>query len=159
RVGSGLEQVDQSATADYEHVWAGVAQRFGAFTVDAQGGYAKPAARELVSYDVGATVRASDNLQFSAHRASGAVVISPRTVGLGLTQIGHRIEMQGAPPLQSMVAFAARVQDFSDGNRRIEWTLSPRRSFARTAGFNLDLGVSAYGLTTSHDLANGYYDP
>src|SRR5262249_56519448 len=122
RVGSGLEQVDQSATADYEHVWAGVAQRFGAFTVDAQGGYAKPAARELVSYDVGATVRASDSLQFSAHRASGAVVISPSTGRLGLTQIGHRIDMQWAPTLQSMVAFDAQVQEVSDGHARIEWT-------------------------------------
>jgi predicted Zn-dependent protease len=159
RAGSGLEQIDESPTADYEHVWTGVAQRVGAFTFDAQAGYAKPAARELVSYNVGTTVRASDSLQFAMHRASGALVISPRTVGLGLTQVGHRVEVQWAPTLQSMVAFDAQAQEFSDGNRRIEWTLSPRRSFARTAGFNLDLGLSAYGLSTSLDLPNGYYDP
>ena len=159
RTGSGLEQVDGSSSADYEHTWVGLAQKLGAFTVDAQGGYAKPGTQHVVTYVVGTTVRPSDSLLFSVERNSGALVISPRTVGLGLTQIGHRAQVQWAPTLESMVVFDGQIQEFSDGNRRVELTLSPRRSFARTAGFNLDLGVSAYRLETEFDLANGYYDP
>jgi predicted Zn-dependent protease len=159
RRGSGLDSPDGSSSVDFEHSWVGAAQKFGAVTIGVQGGYAKTLAQELVTYEAGATVRASDSLEFSVHRQSGAVVISPRTVGMGLNEIGHRVQMQWAPTLQTVVVVEAQVQDFSDGNRRIEVTASPRRSFARTAGFNLDLGVSAYRLSTSYDLADGYYDP
>ena len=38
-------------------------------------------------------------------------------------------------------------------------TVSPRRTLARRARFNLDMGVSAYRLETTRDLDNGYYDP
>jgi tetratricopeptide (TPR) repeat protein len=159
RHGSGLDSIDGADSVDYEQVWVGGAQKFGALTLDGDVGYAKPYEQELVTYRAAAAVRASDSLQFSVQRSSGAVVISPRTVSIGLTQIAHRAQVQWAPTLQSMVAFDAQVQDLSDGNRRVEWTVAPRRSFARTADFNLDLGVSAYRLETEHDLANGYYDP
>lgn len=157
RSGSGLEQADGSTSAGYEHSWVGLAQKVGVLTVDMQGGYVS--GQRLATYRIAATTRASDSLQFSIERSSDAVVISPRTVGLGLTQIAHRAQVQWAPTFQSMIVFDGLVQDFSDGNRRIELTVAPRRSFARTAGFNLDLGVSAYRLQTDRDLANGYYDP
>jgi hypothetical protein len=41
----------------------------------------------------------------------------------------------------------------------VELTFAPRYGVARREGFNLDLGMSAYRLTTAEDLANGYYDP
>lgn len=159
RHGGGLDSPDGSSSVEFEHSWLGAAQKLGPLTIDAQAGYAQSFARELVTYTAGATVRASDTLEFAVQRSSGAVVISPRTVGMGLTQVGHRVRMEWAPTLQSVVAFDGQVQDFSDGNRRTEITLSPRRSFARTAGFNLDLGMSAYRLSTTYDLADGYYDP
>ncbi len=159
RAGSGLEQLDGAVSAQYEQSWVSVAQKFGALTFDVQGGYATAGTRELVTYSVGADARASDSLRFALHRTSGAVVISPRTVGMGLTQIGHRVQIDWAPTLQSMVAVDGSYQELSDGNRRLELTISPRRSFARTDGFNLDLGVSAYRLETEHDFTNGYYDP
>jgi cytochrome c-type biogenesis protein CcmH/NrfG len=159
RRGSGLDAIDGAADVDYQHSWVGVAQKLGRVTVGVQGGYAKPAADEFVTYSVGATTRATDTLQFSLQRSSSPVVISPRTVSIGLTQIGHRAQVEWSPTLQSMVVFDGQVADFSDGNRRLELTLAPRRSFARTAGFNLDLGMSAYRLETRFDLADGYYDP
>lgn len=160
RQGSGLESIDGSASADFEQAWVGAAQKMGAFTIDGEGGYAKPGTqKEIATYRIGAAARVSDSFQLSFQRSSGAVVISPRTVSLGLTQIEHRLQAQWAPTLQSIVVFDAHVQDFSDGNRRTEWTVAPRRSFVRTAAFNLDLGVSAYQLETDHDLSNGYYDP
>jgi tetratricopeptide (TPR) repeat protein len=157
--GSGLDQLNGGRQAEYVHSWVGVAQKFGRLTVGGDAGYAQPGSRELATYRVSALARATDSLALSVERSSGAVVISPRTVGLGLTQIAHRVQAQWAPTLQSAVAFDALVQDFSDGNRRVELTLSPRRSVARTAGFNLDLGVSAYRLQTRFDFDNGYYDP
>jgi tetratricopeptide (TPR) repeat protein len=159
RNGSGLEQLDGQSQAEYVRSWVGVAQKVGRFTLGGDAGYAQPEGRELGTYRIAAVAHATDSLALSLERNSGAVVISPRTVGLGLTQIGHRVQAQWAPTLQSMIAFDALVQDFSDGNRRVELTLSPRRSVARTAGFNLDLGVSAYRLETRYDFDNGYYDP
>jgi predicted Zn-dependent protease len=159
RVGSGLEQVDGAQTAEYRQGWIAGAQKIGPLTFDVQGGYATAGTRDIVSYRVGAEARATDSLWFAVHRTSGAVVISPRTVGMGLTQVGDRVQVEWAPTLQSMVSFDGSYQELSDGNHRLELTISPRRSFARTAGFNLDLGVSAYRLETDQDLPNGYYDP
>ena len=159
RNGSGLDSLDGSDSADYQQAWVGGAQKLGGLTLDGQVGYAKPGARELVTYSVGISARAGDSLQLSLQRSSGAVVISPRTVSIGLTQIAHQLQMQWAPTLPIIVALSAQVQDFSDGNRRVEWTVAPRLSIARTAAFNIDLGVSAYRLETEQDLAHGYYDP
>ena len=159
RHGSGLDSVDGSDSADYQHAWVGGAQKLGAVTLDGQAGYAKPGARELVTYSVGISARAADSFQLSLQRSSGAVVISPRTVSIGLTQVAHQVQMEWAPTLPMIVAFSAQVQDFSDGNRRVEWTFAPRVRVARTAGFNIDLGLSAYRLETDQDLAHGYYDP
>jgi tetratricopeptide (TPR) repeat protein len=157
--GSGLDQLDDDRQAEYVHMWIGVAQKVGRFTVSGDAGYAQPGDGDLGTYRIGAIAHATDSLALSVERSAGAVVISPRTVGLGLTQIAHRAQVQWAPTLPSVIAFDALVQDFSDGNRRVELTISPRRSVARTAGFNLDLGVSAYRLQTRFDFDNGYYDP
>jgi hypothetical protein len=61
--------------------------------------------------------------------------------------------------MQYHLAVDAIQQQLSDGNERLEITVSPRRTIARRAGFNLDMGVSAYRLETTRDLNNGYYDP
>jgi tetratricopeptide (TPR) repeat protein len=157
--GSGLEQLDGGRSAEYRHAWVGGAQKIGGLTLRAQAGYATADARELSTYELGAAARFADRLTLSVARSSGAVVISPRTVGMGLTDVTHRLQIDWAPTLQSAIGFDGAYQQLSDGNRRLEITLSPRRSFVRRAGFNLDLGVSAYRLETERDLSNGYYDP
>ena len=159
RSGSGLEQMNGAASAMFEQAWTGLAQKLGALTFDMQGGHANLAGREIVTYSAGVAARAGDSVRLALHRTFGAVVISPRTVGLGLTQTGDRLQVEWTPTLQSTVVFDGSVQELSDGNRRVELSVSPRRSFARTSGFNLDLGMSAYRLETERDLANGYYDP
>ncbi len=98
-------------------------------------------------------------MQFSFERSEGFFVVSPRTVGLGLTRIEHRGQVDWTPTLRYQVAFDASYQELSDGNRRWEMMLAPRRSVVRTAHLNLDLGLSAYRLQTARDLNNGYYDP
>src|SRR5262249_32659273 len=57
------------------------------------------------------------------------------------------------------ISFDSMYQELSDGNRRWEMILSPRRTVARTARVNLDLGASGYLLQTTEDLDHGYYDP
>jgi tetratricopeptide (TPR) repeat protein len=159
RAGSGLEQASGALAADYQNGWMAVSQNVGAVRFDLQGGYASAETHDFLSYNVGLDARPLDTLRFAVHRSSGAVVISPRTVGMGLTQIAHRFQLDWSPTLEATVVVDASVQDLSDGNQRVELTISPRYSVARRTGFNLDLGMSAYRLTTAEDLANGYYDP
>jgi hypothetical protein len=47
--------------------------------------------------------------------------------------------------MQHHLAVDAIHQQLSDGNERLEMTISPRRTVARRAGFNLDMGVSRAG--------------
>ncbi len=159
RSGSGLDAIDGQTIANYEHLWAGAAQRVGAITLDGQVGYATANERTNNTYGVGIDVRVADSLRLSLSHASAPFVISPRTVDLGLTAVSQRAQVDWTPSLRYQVVIDASFQDLSDGNSRWEVTLSPRRTMARRAGFNLDLGATAYRLETSHDFNHGYYDP
>jgi len=157
--GSGLEQLGGSTRADVEQVTVGGAQKVGRVSFDAQIGHVEAEGRNRATYAAGVRIRATDAFSFSAERLDGLFVISPRTVGLGMTQVAHRVQANWNPALQYFVEVDATHQDLSDGNERFALVVSPRRSVARTARFNLDLGVSAYLLETAQNLDNGYYDP
>jgi tetratricopeptide (TPR) repeat protein len=159
RAGSGLDRLDGQTGANYEHTWAGAAQRLGALTVSGQAGYAKGGGHVSTTYGFGLDARIADGLRFTLSRASGPFVVSPRTVGLGLTATSQRAQIDWTPALRYQVVLDAAVQELSDGNRRWEITVAPRRTMARRARFNLDLGATAYRLQTTHDLDHGYYDP
>jgi cytochrome c-type biogenesis protein CcmH/NrfG len=159
RSGSGLDAIDGQTTATYQHLWAGAAQRVGAITVNGQIGYATANDRNSNTYGFGVDARVADSLRLSLSHASAPFVISPRTVDLGLTAVTQRAQVDWTPALRYQVLVDASFQDLSDGNSRWEVTLSPRRTMARRAGFNLDLGATAYRLETSRDLNHGYYDP
>jgi Tfp pilus assembly protein PilF len=159
RRGSGLDQRNGRTSARYEQASVSVAQKLGALTFGGEGGYATADAHQLTAYAVSADARATDSLQFSVQRSFGYFVVSPRTVGLQLTQTGEHAQIDWSPTLRTHIAFDGSYQEISDGNRRWALVLSPRRSVARTAKVNLDLGVSAYRLQTDRDLDNGYYDP
>ncbi len=159
RRASGLDQVNGSASAEYRHGWARISQKVGPLTIGGQLGQAKAEGRELTTYAFRTELFPRDGIRIAAERSSGFFVISPRTVGLGLTEVTHRVELELMPTLRYQIAMEAAYRDLSDGNRRWEVTVSPRRSMARTSRFNLDLGASAYVLATTNDLSNGYYDP
>jgi len=158
RAGSGLDGVNGSTSVGYEQTWAGLAQRVGGFTFRGRAGYTTAASAKN-TYDVGLDARLADSIRVGVSRSFAPLVISPRTVSLGLTAATERVEFDWSPSLVTHVGFDALYQEISDGNRRWEMTISPRRAVARTARLNLDLGVSAYRLETTSDLANGYYDP
>ena len=159
RPNSGLDGRGGQTQAQYDHMWAGAAQRFGAFTLNGQAGYATSAGHDSTTYGIGLAVRPADSIRFTLSRASAPVVVSPRTLDLGLVALSHRAQAEWTPTLQTHVVFDASFQELSDGNRRWDVTFSPRQTVARRAGFNLDLGASIYRLETDHDVDHGYYDP
>jgi tetratricopeptide (TPR) repeat protein len=158
-LGSGLEQLDGTPDARHDQVWVSTTQQFGAASLTGRIGQARVSSRDLTTYGIGIELRPFDNLKFSLQRNSGFFVMSPRTVGLGLRQLGHRAQLDWSPSIRSQVVVDALYQELSDGNRRWEITISPRRSVARTERLNLDLGVLMSQLGTTTNFDNGYYDP
>ncbi|MGH9254456.1 MAG: tetratricopeptide repeat protein [Vicinamibacterales bacterium] len=155
---SGLDRI-AGGTAIHEQTWGELAQAFGGLTLSGRVGSATADARRRPQHAIGAQWRASDEFTIGVEQSHGFVVISPRTVELGLTEQRFRGDLLWTPTLMTTVAAEATHQEFSDGNRRWELRVAPRRAFVRTESMNLDFGLSAYRLETSHDLANGYYDP
>jgi tetratricopeptide (TPR) repeat protein len=158
-IGSGLEQVDGHSTALVEQLTAGLAQKVGRVSLGGHLGQATVDGHQRMTYGAAVQVRALDTLFIAAERTEGLFVVSPRTVGLGITQASSHLQADWTIGMRYHVAVDAIDQKLSDGNERIEMTVSSRRAIARRAGFNLDVGVSAYRLETSLDLNNGYYDP
>src|SRR6185503_8255109 len=93
-VGSGLEQLDGSPTAEVEHLSVGLAQKVGRVSLSGQLGQATVEGQERTTYAVGVQVRALDTLFLAAERMEGLFVVSPRTVSLGMTQVAHRVQAE-----------------------------------------------------------------
>jgi hypothetical protein len=138
---------------------AGLAQKIGRVSLEAQLGQASVAGRGTTTYAALVRLRPVDTLSISAERSEGLFIVSPRTVGLGMTQVAHRVRADWSLGMRYYLAFDGLHQDLSDGNERTEFTLSPRVSVVRQARFNLDMGVSAYRLENTRNFDNGYYDP
>jgi hypothetical protein len=73
--------------------------------------------------------------------------------------VSHRAQFDWSPGVRYQIAGDALHQVLSDGNHRWEFTLSPRRSVARTERLNLDLGGVVTRLSTTTNYNHGYYDP
>lgn len=160
RRGSGLEAVDGATSAEFKQAWAGVAQTFaGRFTFAGRAGQASVDNHDITTYAAGFDARPADVLRVGFTRTHGLFVVSPRTVALGLTNTSNRAQLDWNPSFHYTVVFDGSYQELSDGNRRWELTIAPRRAVARTARLNVDLGFSAYRLETTQDLDHGYYDP
>lgn len=159
RAGSGLDALNGETHANYEHTWAGASQRVGAITLNGLVGYASADDHDSTTYGVGIDAKPVDSFRLTLSRTSRPFVVSPRTVALGLIANSERAQIDWTPTLRYQVVVDASFQDLSDGNNRWEVTFSPRRTVARRARFNLDLGATAYRLETTSDLDHGYYDP
>jgi tetratricopeptide (TPR) repeat protein len=159
RGGSGLDQVSGAGTATVSHVFAGLSQRLGPVTVGGTIGHARPESRELTTYAARIGFAPADALALSVERTSGVFAISPRTVGLGLTRLGHRGQIGWSPSLRTHLALEGTYEELSDGNVRWEAFVAPRVAVARTQYLNLDVGVLLHQFGARHDLDHGYYDP
>lgn len=159
RAGSGLEQVSGASTATVEHGWAGLSQRLGMLTVGGRIGQARFEAHDHSTYAAFVKFVPADTFMMSVERSSGFAAISPRTVGLGLTRLTHRAQIEWAPAMRYSVLLDGSYEDLSDGNTRWEVLFSPRAAIRRSQRLNLDLGVLAHQLGAATNLDNGYYDP
>ncbi|HJZ70771.1 MAG TPA: tetratricopeptide repeat protein [Vicinamibacterales bacterium] len=157
--GSDLAQADGSPTADHDHVWVSAAQQMRGINLHGRIGRERTMAGDLTSYAIGADLTPADGLKLTLERNSGFFIVSPRTISLGLQQVGHRALLDWSPTLRSQIVVEALYQTLSDGNRRWELTASPRRSVARTERLNLDLGAVVSLSHTATNYNNGYYDP
>ena len=155
---SGLEPLAGRRNVQSELTWIGIAQRAGRFILRGQGGYAKIESKDFFAYLLSAQF-ASDTVHVSAARESAAFVVSPRTVALGLTRLTHRLQLEWSPSFRYQLAMQGTYDELSDGNRRWDVLVTPRRSIARTQRLNLDLGVQLRQFGTTRNLDNGYYDP
>ena len=159
RIGSGLEAVSGASTAMVDQVWAGASQRIGSFTLGGTVGQSRTDDEQLTSYAAVVRFAPSDSLTVAVERSFGFAAISPRTVSLGLTELGHRGQVDWMLSDRYHVAIDAGFASLSDGNAR--WTLfvSPRAAVARTQRLNLDLGVLIHQFGAEQNLDHGYYDP
>jgi tetratricopeptide (TPR) repeat protein len=159
RLGSGLEQLSGASEASHEEGWIGVAQRLKSVVVEGRAGRSSTDSHDLDSYAIGAHARPADALTVSIERRLGFFVISPRTVGLGISRLTHQASVDWSPGLKTHVSIQASYHELSDTNELFEFSFAPRRSIARTEALNLDLGFFGYQYRARQDLNHGYYDP
>lgn len=161
KLGSGLENINGAETADYDRVWVGVKHRFSpTLAGDVRVGSANADGNHrLTEYRAGLDVRVSDEWWLRPEIEHDLYAVSPRSVSLQVERRSLRLQARWTPGTRYVVDGALRHDDFSDGNRRWEASLAPRRAIMRTQTFNLDLGLSGTWHGFSQDLNNGYYDP
>ena len=159
RSGSGLEQTSGATDASVEHVWAGLTQRVGFLTLGGTIGQAHAVSRERTTYSGLARLNVSDSFAATLERSNGLFSISPRTVGLGLTRLNHRVAVDWTPGLRYHIALEASREDLSDGNERWSIYAAPSVAVLRRQRLNLDLGALLHQFGARHDFDNGYYDP
>ena len=149
RAGSGLEQVDGSNSADYEQHMGRTGAEIRRVHCGCAGRIcqARHAARRHLRRRHDRSSKRQPVVFGGAEFRRPCDLAEDGRTGPH-TDRSSRAGAVGARRWSRWWCSTVSIQEFSDGNRRVELTLSPRRSFARTAGFNLDLGVSAYRLET-----------
>jgi len=159
RNASGLEQVSGRTSAMMDHVWTGLSQRVGAFTLGATIGQARSESHELNTYGVLLQFVPVDSFVTSVERSSGFAPISPRAAGLGLSRVMHRAQVDWTPTMASHMVIDASYESLSDGNARWQVFVSPRAALTRSQRINVDVGLLLHQFGASKNLDNGYYDP
>lgn len=161
KVGSGLENMSGTDNADYRRVWGGVKHRFSpALAGDLQvGGANADGNHQFTEYRVGLDFRPSDEWWLRPQVERDLYAVSPRAVSLHLERESTRLQARWTPGIRYVVDAALSHESYSDGNKRWEATLAPRRAILRTQAFNLDIGLSGTWFGFEQNLNNGYYDP
>ncbi|WP_027715012.1 tetratricopeptide repeat protein [Desulfuromonas sp. TF] len=159
--GSGLERSDGGEDIGHGGYWLGASRRFS--PVLALGGRL---GRGVVEdgddywiYRVRADLRPADYVDLILERERELYALSPRAVSEEVRRTANRARILWRPGLRYTVDLTAGYDTFSDGNRRWEAILAPRRQVLRTGSFNLDLGVATWWFGFDEDLDHGYYDP
>lgn len=161
RRGTGLENINGADNADYRRVWIGAKHRFSPRVAgDVRIGGANADHRHhLTEYLAALDLRLSDEWTVRPEIEHDLYAVSPRTVSLPVERNAVRLQARWTPGNRYVMDAVVRHDDYSDGNRRWDLSLAPRRELLRTESLNMDLGVSGTWHGFAHDLSNGYYDP
>jgi tetratricopeptide (TPR) repeat protein len=154
RSGTGLEQVSGETSATVDHTWGGLTQRLGAVTLGGTIGQAQTESHRMATYSALVRFTSSDGFAASIERSSLFAAISPRTAGLGIERLNHRVQVDWSPALRYPSRWTCRDR-LSDGNARWEVFVAPRRG-PRRQQLNLDLGLLMHQFGARQDLDNGY---
>ncbi|NSL54706.1 tetratricopeptide repeat protein [Uliginosibacterium aquaticum] len=159
--GSGLDNINGARDADYQGAWIGARHSFSPeLSGDLRlGGAASGDADASQTYRAGLDIRASDDWWLRPEIGQDYYAVSPRALSLGIERRNARLLTRWTPGTRYTVESELAYDDLSDGNRRWEVSLAPRRAMWRTQSFNIDLGVAARWFGFSDDLDHGYYDP
>lgn len=159
--GSGLDNITGARDADYQSVWIGARHSFSPqISGDLRlGGALGSEADEIPIFRAGLDIRASDDWWLRPELRQDYHAVSPRALSLGIEQRSARLLARWTPGTRYTVDSEFAYSDFSDGNRRWEIALAPRRAMWRTGIVNIDLGLSARWFGFKQDLDHGYYDP
>lgn len=161
RIGSGLENSNGAENADYRRVWGGVKHRFSpAVAGELRVGSANADGRnQFTEYRAALDFRASDEWTFRPEVERALYAVSPRAVSLQIERESARLQVHWTPGTRYVVDAAFSHDSYSDGNRRWEVSVAPRRAILRTQRFNMDIGLSGTWSGFEKNLDNGYYDP
>ncbi|MDR3391223.1 MAG: tetratricopeptide repeat protein [Sulfuriferula sp.] len=159
-VGSGFETASGETNSEYNRAWVGVRHLFTPkVSMDAQVGGGSTSGSSNFLYEVGADLQPKDNLSMRLSRRQDLYAVSPRAASLGIEQYANTLTTSWAPNLRYTVDSLLAYDTYSDGNRRWEVELEPRRAFVRNQYLNLDLGVGGRWFSYKEDPGNGYYAP
>lgn len=159
--GSGLENADGGARAQYRHGWVGVRSRLSP-DVDGElllGASEADGDHTTATYRLRIGYRPVDNLKLSLESGYDYFTVSPRTVSLGIRRQANTLRAVWSPDLNYTVDAQASADWLSDGNSRWEFLLAPRRSVLRSQYLNMDVGPAFSWQGFSEDPGHGYYSP
>lgn len=158
--GSGLDRINGAETARHFQGSIGLDYRLSAhLSLSGAAGAASTSRGEIPTYQIGTEIRFTDQINVKLSREYRYYLVSPRTLDLGIKRGANRLELQWRPTIDYNLDASFSYDRLSDGNRRWEVAVAPRRAVLRRENFNLDLGVSTALLGFARNLNNGYYDP
>jgi tetratricopeptide (TPR) repeat protein len=162
RTGSGLDSIDGVSRQQVDQGWVRADLRPSHAVQFRVGGGAADSAftnSPELTYSGGVTLQGGDALRLSYDRDHNLLLISPRTVSLGLTQDTDRGRLTWSPSLHFALDVDALRESFSDDNSRYSFRVAPRTPLVRRDFMNMDIGAAAYVFGARRNLDDGYYDP
>jgi hypothetical protein len=146
RDGSGLESIDGASRQQVDQGWVRADLRPAhAIQFRVGGGAADSTftSSPEVTYTAGVTLQGGDAVRLSYDRDHNLLLISPRTVSLGLTQDTDRGRLAWSPSLRFSLDLDALRESFSDDKKRNAFRLAPRTPHVRREFMNMDVGAPA----------------
>lgn len=162
RAGSGLDSIDGAPRQQVDQGWLKTDLRLAhAVEVRLGGGGANSArtSNPELTYTGGFTLRGGDALRLSYDRDHNLLLISPRSVSLGLTRDSDRAQLTWLPSVSFTLDVDGLREQFSDNNSRYAFRIAPRTPLVRRDFMNMDVGAAAYVFGARRNLDDGYYDP